>query len=106
MAKDSWNNKALGKALAMGTNMAASLAVGYFLGAFLDKRFGTEPWLTLIFFLLGTATGLKMMYETAFGKMEKPEDVRKAMNLKDNLAKMKELREQYKKNQGPTDPES
>ncbi|NPV26706.1 MAG: AtpZ/AtpI family protein [Firmicutes bacterium] len=53
-------------ALSMATNMAAAVAVGYFFGVFLDKTFGTKPWLTLLMFLLGVATGLKMMYETAF----------------------------------------
>jgi ATP synthase protein I len=103
VAQDPWGTKALGKALSLATNMAASLAVGFFLGDFLDKRFGTWPWLTLIFFLLGTATGLKMTYEAAFGKLETPEDVQKMMNVKDNLTKLKEVREDLKKDQDPKD---
>ncbi len=44
--------------------MAGSVVIGYFLGAFLDKKLGTSPWLTLIFLLLGVAAGLKSAYDT------------------------------------------
>lgn len=75
--KDPWGGKALGTALSMATNMAAAVAVGYFFGAFLDNTFGTKPWLTLIMFLLGVGTGLKMMYQTAFTQEDEPVKTKK-----------------------------
>ena len=36
-----------------GTEFAGSILIGTFLGYFLDKRFGTSPWLTLLGFLFG-----------------------------------------------------
>lgn len=38
--------------------LPSSIAVGLFLGYFLDKLFGTQPWLLLVFTLLGVASGL------------------------------------------------
>lgn len=57
----------MGSALSMATSFAASVAIGYFAGNYLDKKFGTEPYLMLILLLLGLATGLKIMYDQAFG---------------------------------------
>lgn len=41
----------------IGFTMAISVALGAFGGAWLDKRWGTEPWLTVIGFLLGSVGG-------------------------------------------------
>lgn len=60
--------KSLGNAVSMAASFAASVALGYFAGSFLDSRLGTEPYLMLILLLMGVATGLKIMYEQAFGK--------------------------------------
>ncbi len=60
--------KALGLFLSAGMTMAASVLVGYYLGSWLDKYFGTKPWLTVIMFLLGTAAGLKSLYDLTFPK--------------------------------------
>lgn len=97
--KDPWGGKALGQAMALATNMAAALLVGYFLGHYLDKFFNTSPWLTIIMFMLGMFTGLKMMYETAFGKMDKAEDVKKMFNLKENLSKLKDAQQTLREDQ-------
>ncbi len=74
----------LGNALSMATSFAASVAIGYFGGSYLDSRFGTEPYLMLILLLLGVATGLKIMYDHAFRNgannkngVEEEEDSRK-----------------------------
>lgn len=37
----------------IGVTMAASILIGVFLGRYLDERFGTNPWLLLVFSLLG-----------------------------------------------------
>lgn len=60
--------RALGDALSLATSFAAAVALGYFLGKFLDARLGTGPYLMLVMMLLGVAAGLKMMYEKAFGR--------------------------------------
>ena len=60
--------KSLGNAVSMAASFAAAVALGYFVGSYLDSRLGTEPYLMLILLLLGVATGLKIMYEQAFGK--------------------------------------
>jgi ATP synthase protein I len=62
--------KSLGLIMSAGMTMAASVLIGYFLGSWLDERFGTKPWLTLVMFLLGAAAGLKSLYNLAFPKKE------------------------------------
>ncbi|NPV48067.1 MAG: AtpZ/AtpI family protein [Armatimonadetes bacterium] len=45
----------------IGFTMAVSVALGALGGAWLDRRWGTEPWLTVIGFLLGTIGGFLEM---------------------------------------------
>jgi ATP synthase protein I len=42
----------------LGLMLPSSIAVGLFLGYILDKAFGTQPWMLIIFFFLGTASGI------------------------------------------------
>lgn len=55
------NRVTLLKAMAFGTSIATTLAGlvggGYLLGRFLDQRLGTQPWLQLLFMLLGLILG-------------------------------------------------
>lgn len=60
--------RGVGLIMSAGMTMAASVLFGYLAGNWLDKYFGTKPWLTLIMFLLGTAAGLKALYDLAFPK--------------------------------------
>lgn len=60
--------KGLGMFLSAGFTMAGSVLFGYFVGNWLDKYFGTTPWLTIIMFLLGTAAGIKSLYDLTFPK--------------------------------------
>ena len=41
----------------LGLMLPSSIAVGLFFGYYLDKFFGTDPWLLLIFLLLGIFSG-------------------------------------------------
>ncbi|NIS74932.1 MAG: hypothetical protein GTO08_06570 [Deltaproteobacteria bacterium] len=41
--------------------MALSVIIGLVIGAFLDKRLKTGPWLTLLFLVLGFAAGLRSL---------------------------------------------
>ncbi|MDD2585154.1 MAG: AtpZ/AtpI family protein [Syntrophomonadaceae bacterium] len=64
MAKQNKNwVRGLSDAINLATTVAAAIALGYFGGRWLDGRFDTEPWLTIIGFLLGVATGIKAMWE-------------------------------------------
>ncbi|MGR6837372.1 AtpZ/AtpI family protein [Syntrophomonas erecta] len=60
--------RALSDAINLATTVAAAVALGYFGGRWLDGRFGTEPWLTVVGFLLGVATGIKSMWDKAIGR--------------------------------------
>ena len=40
-----------------GFLMAASVLLGYYVGHFLDQRFGTDPWLMILFLLAGVTFG-------------------------------------------------
>ena len=42
----------------LGLMLPSSIAIGLFLGYYLDKSLGTQPWLLIIFLLLGIASGL------------------------------------------------
>lgn len=42
--------------------LPSSIAIGLFFGYWLDKRLGTEPWLLLIFMLLGVVSGLLSLF--------------------------------------------
>jgi ATP synthase protein I len=44
-----------------GFTMAAAVAVGALLGNWLDHRWGTQPWLLVVGFLLGTVAGFVQM---------------------------------------------
>lgn len=57
--------RGLSDAINMATTVAASIALGYFGGRWLDNRFDTDPWLTVAGFLLGVATGIKVMWDRA-----------------------------------------
>jgi ATP synthase protein I len=41
----------------IGLQVALSIFIGYGIGRYLDKRFATGPWLTIIFFIFGVAAG-------------------------------------------------
>lgn len=45
--------------------MGACVAIGWGIGYLLDKKLGTQPWLMLVFLLLGVAAGFKALITTA-----------------------------------------
>ncbi len=55
------------KYLGIGLELAATLLSGIFLGYFLDRKYGTLPWGTLI----GSALGLGMGFYRLIGTIEK-----------------------------------
>lgn len=39
--------------------LGAGALIGFFIGRWIDRRFGTEPWLTLVFVGLGFAASVR-----------------------------------------------
>ena len=52
----------IGFAMRIGVELVASLLVGGGIGLLLDRWLGTEPWLMLVFFLLGATAGFMNVY--------------------------------------------
>jgi ATP synthase protein I len=61
--KQDW--KGVGRYGTVGLELALSVLVGLFGGQFLDKYFGTAPWLTLIGTGYGIAAGVRALYRAA-----------------------------------------
>jgi len=57
--------QSIGRALRLGTDLVAGVAVGALIGFWLDRWLGTQPALFIIFFLLGTAAGFLNVFRTA-----------------------------------------
>jgi ATP synthase protein I len=43
----------------VGLSVALAIFIGLAIGVYLDRRFDTTPWLTLVFLVLGIAAGYK-----------------------------------------------
>ena len=67
-AKRMWRQAA--RASALGLEMGISTALGYLLGAWLDRRFGTTPYLMLACLLLGISAGFRSLFRAA--RMNRP----------------------------------
>ena len=59
------NARGLSMAFRMTTEMVAALLVGGGIGWFLDRWWGTRPWLLLVFLTLGVAAGILNSVRTA-----------------------------------------
>ena len=60
-----WNMKLNSKWIrfsAMGLELGLSVIVGLLIGDFLDGFFGTEPWLLLLFLVLGLIAGYRSVF--------------------------------------------
>jgi len=54
-----------GNVATIGMQLVAATFIGLAMGYFLDKWLGTEPWLLIIFLLLGIVTGFRDVYREA-----------------------------------------
>lgn len=54
--------RTLGHLSTIGLTMAVSIGLGALIGHYLDNRFGTEPWLFLVFFGFGIAAAFRNLY--------------------------------------------
>lgn len=43
----------------LGFSVALSIFIGLAVGIYLDRRFGTSPWCTLVFLVLGIIAGFR-----------------------------------------------
>lgn len=55
--------RALGLTGGIGAAMAASILGGYFIGRYLDAKFGTAPWLLVLTLLLCMTAGFLEVYK-------------------------------------------
>ena len=62
----------MGSAFKLGTELVSAVAVGTIIGFILDNWFDTKPWLIIIFFFLGAASGMLNVIRTA-NRMQKEE---------------------------------
>jgi len=46
----------------VGIQFPVAMAIGYFWGKWMDGLFGTEPWLTIIFSILGIIAGFVNLF--------------------------------------------
>ena len=56
--------KSYGKYGSVGLELLLSMAVGYYLGVWLDSKFGTT-WIKLVGFLLGCYAGFRALFKAA-----------------------------------------
>jgi ATP synthase protein I len=61
--KQDW--KGVGSYGTVGLELVLSVLVGLFGGQFLDRHFGTSPWLMLIGLGYGIAAGVRALYRAA-----------------------------------------
>ena len=54
--------KTLGYLSTVGLSMAIAIGIGAALGLYLDKKFGTDPWLFFIFVGFGIAAAFRNLY--------------------------------------------
>ncbi len=52
----------LGVLSTVGLTMVFATVIGLFIGLWLDSKFGTSPWLTALFFLLGLIAGFRNLF--------------------------------------------
>ncbi|MDR1617149.1 MAG: AtpZ/AtpI family protein [Syntrophomonadaceae bacterium] len=60
--KTNWA-KSLSEAINFTTSIAAAVGGCGFLGYYLDKKFATNPWFTLLGSVLGLAAAMKIMWD-------------------------------------------
>ena len=71
--KQDW--KGIGSYGTVGLEVALSVVVGLFGGSWLDRRFGTGPWLTLLGVAYGVAAAARALYRAARQATKEAEDL-------------------------------
>ena len=65
------NTSFIGSAFKLGTELVSAVMVGTIIGFILDNWFDTKPWLIIIFFFLGSISGILNVIKTAKKMQEK-----------------------------------
>ncbi len=60
-----WSSPAAGRAMRFAVELVVGVAVGGFIGWFLDGQFGTRPWLLVVFVILGFAAAINNIIRVA-----------------------------------------
>lgn len=82
-SKKNSNLELLGLASMMGIHLVSGVLVGLGMGYYLDKYFGTKPWLTVVFLIFGIIAGYKNMFRE-MQRIQKKEADADARNSSDN----------------------
>ena len=61
----------------VGIQFPVAMAIGYFWGKWMDGIFGTEPWLTIIFSILGIIAGFVNLFRITLATGLKEEQLAK-----------------------------
>ena len=67
--------KRLAELSSLGLMLPSSIAIGLFFGYILDRLFGTHPWLIIVFFLFGVASGLFSLLKGINKYLDKNKDI-------------------------------
>jgi F0F1-type ATP synthase assembly protein I len=60
--------------LTLGTQLAITMVVFFFIGKYADEYFGTKPWLMISALLIGAVGGLTKFFRTVIELGKKEED--------------------------------
>lgn len=55
----------------VGINLVVATFIGFAIGYGLDRLFGTSPWLTIIFLILGIIAGFRNLFLVALREIKK-----------------------------------
>jgi F0F1-type ATP synthase assembly protein I len=65
--------KQYGRYGSLGIELILSMAVGYYVGRWIDFRLGSTPWLALLGFLVGVYAGFRQIFRAAKRMTEEAE---------------------------------
>lgn len=77
-AREDRAGPSLGTYAGHGLQFAVSILVFLYAGQWLDRRFGTAPWLMLILMFVGAGASFYSMYSKLMAAQEREEAARKA----------------------------
>lgn len=63
----------------VGLELGFSVIIGLLVGQWLDKKFGTEPWLLILFLIFGLVAGFRSLFRLHRDTMQQdstPQDTR------------------------------
>ena len=67
--------KKVAEVSSLGLVLPSSIAIGLFMGYFLDKLLGTHPWMLIIFLLFGIASGFYSLIRGLNKYLDKNKDI-------------------------------